>query len=217
MSNKQPLQLNDIITVSIVEDDPVIREHLALVLNSSERMRCISTYADAETAKDALPGDEPDVAILDIGLPGITGIELLKNIAETMKHTDFIMLTVSEDSENVFESICHGATGYLVKETSPEMILRAIEDVKNGGSPMSSSIARMIVSSFRQPSKDVMLTEREHEVLQHLCEGGSYSTISEKLYVSGNTVRAHIKSIYKKLQVHTRAEVVKKAIRDGLV
>lgn len=217
MNNNQPARLEDIITVSIVEDDPIIREHLALVLNSSDRIRCISTYSDAETAKDGLLADEPDVILLDIGLPGVSGIELLKSIAVVMKNTDFIMLTVSEDSENVFESICQGATGYIVKETSPEMILRAIKEVKNGGSPMSSNIARMIVSSFRQPSKDAILTEREQEVLQHLCEGGSYSTISEKLYVSGNTVRAHIKSIYKKLQVHTRAEVVKKAIRDGLV
>ena len=181
-------------------------------------MACIATYGDAETARKGLPEAPPDVVLLDIGLPGMTGIELLRSLVEYMPATDFIMLTVSEQAEDVFNSVCMGATGYLVKETPPDMIIRAIEEVKGGGAPMSSGIARKVIDRIQKhPKPDVLLSDRELEILRSLCDGNSYTAVGRQLFISGNTVRAHIKNIYRKLQVHSRAEVVKKAMRDGLV
>ena len=212
------LDLRNIISVSIVEDDPVIREQLALLINSSEDIGCVSVFQDAETALNGLIDEPPQVVIVDIGLPGISGIELIKRIKPKMQNTDFLMLTVSEDDQNVFDSICAGATGYLLKETPSENILKAIREVKRGGAPMSAGIARKVVMSFREPNQpDHLLSDRELEVLNMLCDGLNYRVIAQKLFVSGHTIRAHIKNIYKKMHVHSRAEAVKTAIRRNLI
>lgn len=208
----------DIITVGIVEDDPTIRQQLALLINASEDIGCVAVHPDAESAANELLENTPEVVLLDIGLPGMSGIDLLKKIKDQLPDTDFIMLTVSEEDENVFNSICNGATGYLLKETPSAKILDAIREVKQGGSPMSAGIARKVIQSFHQPEKEEsILSERELEVLQMLCNGDNYRSIAEKLFVTGHTIRAHIKNIYKKMHVHSRAEAVKEAIRKGLV
>ena len=208
----------DIITVGIVEDDPTIRQQLALLINASDDIGCVAVHPDAESAASELLENTPEVVLLDIGLPGMSGIDLLKKIKEQLPGTDFIMLTVSEEDENVFNSICHGATGYLLKETPSAKILDAIREVKRGGSPMSAGIARKVIQSFHQPEKeDALLSDRELEVLEMLCNGDNYRSIAEKLFVTGHTIRAHIKNIYKKMHVHSRAEAVKEAIRKGLV
>jgi len=211
---------DNIITVSIVEDDPVIRTQLSILINNSEDIGCISLFQNAEEAKEGLPDMRPHVVLLDIGLPGMSGIDLLKLIRNDLPETDFMMLTVSEDDQNVFDSMCAGATGYLLKETPSGQILRAIREVRQGGSPMSAEIARKIVRSFYEPKvkqKENPLSDREVEVLKMLCNGENYRAIAEKLFVSGHTIRAHIKNIYKKLHVHSRAEVVKTAIRTNII
>lgn len=208
----------DIITVGIVEDDPVIRQQLSLLINATEDLGCVALHPDAEQAEQSLLKNSPDVILLDIGLPGMSGVELLQKVKDKLPETDFIMLTVSEDDENVFQSICAGATGYLLKETPSNQIIKAIHEVREGGSPMSAGIARKVIQSFhQQQSQQTILSDRELEVLQMLCDGENYRGIAEKIFVSGNTVRAHIKNIYKKMHVHSRAEAVKEAIRKGLV
>jgi DNA-binding NarL/FixJ family response regulator len=153
---------------------------------------------------------------MDIGLPGLSGIEGVKLLKDELPSTDFIMLTIQEDDDSVFNSLCAGATGYLLKDTPPHDLLQSIKEVKKGGSPMSPSIARRIINSFK-PNPVNPLTKREIEILEKLCDGENYKSIADSLFVSGHTVRAHIKSIYRKLQVNSRGEAVKKAIKDKLV
>lgn len=209
---------SDIITVSIIEDDPVIRLQLSILINNSPDIGCISLYPDAEDAIQGLSDLRPNVILLDLGLPGISGIECLKILRDRLPETDFLILTVSELDQDVFDSICAGATGYLLKETPSEHILHAIREVRQGGSPMSAGIARKVVQSFYEPRDDKkILSDRETEVLKMLCNGENYKAIADKLYVSGHTIRAHIKNIYKKLHVHSRAEAVKTAIQTRLI
>lgn len=208
--------LSSIISVAIVEDDPVIRQNLSLIIDSTSSFVCKQAYPDAESALKELPGNPPDVILMDIGLPGMSGIECTRQIRQILKDTDIIMLTVQEDDESVFESVCAGATGYLLKETPPATLLTSIQEVREGGSPMSAGIARKVVSSFRIKT-ETELSDRETEVLQYLCDGANYKSISSSLFISGHTVRAHIKNIYKKLHVHSRAEAVTKAIREKII
>ena len=164
------------ITVSIVEDDKEIRESLAILLNGSPGFECIGKYESCEDAIVGIEAELPDVILMDISLPGMSGIEGIKSIKAKYDNVDFIILSIHENDEYVFDALCAGATGYLLKETPPVKILAAIEEVINGGSPMSTQIARMVVSSFKiKPSPD--LTSREHEVLSNLCEGKSYKKI----------------------------------------
>lgn len=205
-----------IINVAIVEDDPEIRSTLALIINESEGFSCSQLFEDCESAFLGLSKSTPDVMLMDIGLPGMSGIDGVKKVKEEFPEIDVIMLSVHEDNESIFQSLCAGATGYLTKDVSPEVILLSIADVFNGGSPMSSSIARKVVSSFKT-MQDPDLTPRETEILQRLCKGENYKTIAESVYLSGHTVRSHIKNIYKKLHAHSRAEAVSTAIKNNLV
>ncbi|MEM8891968.1 MAG: response regulator transcription factor, partial [Bacteroidota bacterium] len=159
---------------------------------------------------------KPDVVLMDINLPGMSGIEGVKKLKAQQPDLDIIMLTIQVDDHSVFESICAGATGYMIKSTPPAALLQAIEEVNKGGAPMSANIARKVLGSFRR-SSDSPLSDRETEILRLLCEGQNYKSIAEALFVSGHTVRSHIKNIYKKLHVNSRAEAVKKAMRDKLV
>lgn len=204
------------ITVSIVEDDSEIRKMLSLIIDRTPGYSCKKTYTDCESAVDSISKNPVDVVLMDIHLPGISGIEGVQILKEKIPETDFIMLTIQEDNESVFKSLCAGATGYLLKDTPPILLLNAIKEVKEGGSPMSPGIARRIITSFRLSSESP-LSKRESEVLEMLCNGDNYKTISDSLFISGHTVRAHIKSIYRKLQVNSRGEAVNKAIKDRLV
>jgi len=206
---------SDLIAVAIVEDDEEIRESLALLIDDAPGFCCLNTYGDCETAIAGIQREKPDVILMDIQLPGMSGIEGVERIKKTTA-VDIIMLTVHKDDELVFRSLCAGASGYLVKNTKPGKILEAIRDVYAGGAPMSSNIARMIVNSFHRTTKSP-LTPRETEVLAQLCKGRSYKMIADTLFVSEQTVHFHIKNIYQKLQVHSKSEAVIVALRERLV
>lgn len=204
------------ITVTIIEDDQEIRDSLSYLINATDGYECISRYESCEDAIKKVSDELPDVILMDISLPGMSGIHGTKLIKEKHPDIDIIVLTIHENDKFVFDALCAGATGYLVKETQPARILDAIKEAREGGAPMSTQIARMVVGSFQiQPSPD--LTNRESEVLTQLCEGKSYKMIAETLYISEETVRRHIKNIYKKLEVHSKSEAVAKAIREKLV
>lgn len=208
---------SDTIHTAIVEDDPEIRQLLQMIVDASPGFSCKYAYPDAEKAVADLPGKAVHIVLMDIELPGISGIECVRILREKGQDMDFLMLSVLEDDEAIFNSLCAGASGYLVKETPPVQLLEAIRDCYAGGSPMSAGIARKVIKSFhRQPAPD-LLSERETEVLRMLCDGANYKSIAEKLCVSSNTIKAHIKHIYTKLQVHTRAEAVTRALKDNLI
>ncbi len=204
------------ISVAIVEDNQEIRQTLALIIDGTPDFACQHSYGDCESAIAELPSKTIDVVLMDINLPGINGIEGVRILKDKLPKVDFIMLTIQEDDDSIFNSLLAGATGYLVKDTPPSELLDSIKEVYEGGSPMSTHIARKIVTSFKVTKKSP-LTERETEILQRLCEGDNYKVIADALFVSGHTVRAHIKNIYEKLHVHSRAEAVKKALKDRLI
>jgi DNA-binding NarL/FixJ family response regulator len=210
------MENKDDITVAIVEDDDEIREMLSLIIDRSPGYVCKQNYSNCESAIEEISKKPPDVVLMDIDLPKMNGIKGVKILKEKFSEIDFIMLTIQEDDDSVFNSLCAGATGYLLKDTPPADLLTSIKEVRNGGSPMSPSIARKIIASFKQSSESP-LTNRETEILEKLCDGDNYKVIAEQLFISGHTVRAHIKSIYRKLQVNSRAEAVKKAINDKLI
>jgi DNA-binding NarL/FixJ family response regulator len=204
------------ITVAVVEDDSEIRNMLSLIIDRSPGFYCKQTFNDCESAIESISISPADVVLMDIHLPGMSGIEGVKRLKGKLPQTDFIMLTIQEDDDSVFNSLCAGATGYLLKETAPADLLNSIKEVRLGGSPMSPSIARRVITSFK-PSVENPLSKRETEILEKLCEGENYKSIADSLFISGHTVRAHIKSIYRKLQVNSRGEAVNKALKDKLI
>jgi DNA-binding NarL/FixJ family response regulator len=205
------------ITVSIVEDNEQLRQTLARVLNRSEGFRCISHYADAETALHHLPTDAPDVVLMDINLPGMNGVECVRQLKHTAPKVQAVMLTVYEDTENIFNALAAGASGYMLKRTKTAELLDAIRDVQKGGSPMTAHIARRVVQSFQKagpsPKPTENLSQREQEVLDCLSQGYLYKEIADKLGISYETVHTYIRRIYEKLQVRTRTEAVAKFLR----
>lgn len=204
------------IKVVIIEDDDEIRLSLQKIINGSDGFCCKDVFVDCQSAMDFIPANPPDVVLMDIELPGISGIEGLKKLYRKEVSTDYIMLTIRDDDESVFQSLCAGAVGYLLKDTPPAKLLDSIREVTEGGSPVSPSVARKITNSF-VPAVDSPLSQRETEILVKLCEGHNYLIIAEKMFISGHTVRAHIKNIYRKLHVNSRASAVKKAIEDKLI
>jgi DNA-binding NarL/FixJ family response regulator len=201
------------IKVAIVEDVREIREGLKILINLSEGFSCEHVYSTAEQALELLPQNTPDVVLMDINLPGINGIECVKRLKPQCPETQFIMSTVYEDDENIYESLKAGATGYLLKKTVPVRILEAIAEVHDGGSPMSTQIARRVIASF-QKGDDIenseLLTSREKEILKNLSEGLRYKEIAAKLKISIETVRSHARRIYEKLHVQSRTEALNK-------
>mgnify|MGYP000400953133 CR=1 FL=1 len=208
--------MSENIKLSLVEDDPEIRKNLALIINTTEGMICENTYDNAEDFLTSLEEEKPNVVLMDISLPGITGIKAVEKMKEMASEVEALMLTVHQDDQLVFDSLCAGASGYLVKNTPPQRIVEAIRETMSGGAPMSTSIARMVVKSFRK-QQQTDLTEREMDVLDQLCKGKSYKLIADALFISQDTVRSHIKSIYKKLEVNSKSEAVAKAFKDRLI
>jgi len=201
----------------VVEDDSQIRELLRVLLDGSPGFWCRAAYPNGEELIAALPGIRNVLILMDIDLGhGINGIETLRRLRSKRPDLPVVMLTVHEDSESVFEALCAGAVGYLVKGIAPVNLLTALREAADGGAPMSPHIARRVVKTFHVGPENP-LSPREREVLQLLCEGDSYRRIAEQLYISGHTVRSHIKNIYEKLHVHSRAEAVVKAIRERLI
>jgi DNA-binding NarL/FixJ family response regulator len=205
------------ITVSIVEDNEQLRTTLARVINRAEGFRCVSHYGTAEAALEGLPKDAPEVVLMDINLPGINGVECVQRLKQTAPNILVVMLTVYEDTENIFAALAAGAAGYLLKRTKSAELLEAIREVHRGGSPMTTHIARKVTQSFhkagpsQQPTEN--LSEREQEVLDCLSQGFLYKEIAEKLGISYETVHTYIRRIYEKLQVRTRTEAVAKFLR----
>ena len=207
----------EIIHVAIVEDNDELRQMLSYVINGTPGFYCKHTYVDCESAIKELPNTYVHVVLMDIELPGINGIEGVKILKEKMPQVDFIMLTIKQDDESLFGSLCAGATGYLTKDTPPLQLLKSVKEVFQGGAPMSTRIARKVIDSFNIETKKSPLSDRESEILKLLCDGMNYRSIADQLFLSAHTVKTHIKNIYKKLHVNSRAGAVSKAIKDGLI
>ncbi len=205
------------ITVSIVEDNDQLRGTLARVIAGAEGFRCLNQYANAEVALESLPRERPNVVLMDINLPGMNGVECVRKLKPLAPEIQVVMLTVYEDTENIFNALAAGASGYLLKRTSRAELLDSIREVCRGGSPMTTHIARKVVQSFQktgsssQPTEN--LSQREQEVLDCLSQGFLYKEIAEKLGISYETVHTYIRRIYEKLQVRTRTEAVAKFLR----
>jgi DNA-binding NarL/FixJ family response regulator len=204
------------ISVTLVEDNDDLRENLVFLIDNSEEYCCVSAYPDCETALDNIEADEPDVVLMDIGLPGMSGIEGIREIKKKKPQQDIVVLTVHDDDDLVFEALCAGACGYLIKDMPPEKLLEAIREAHHGGAPMSATVARLVVRSF-QMEPHAALTEREKDILTQLCKGKSYKMIAHTLFISQDTVRSHIRHIYQKLHVRSKSEAVAKALKERLV
>jgi DNA-binding NarL/FixJ family response regulator len=205
------------ITVSIVEDNDKLRTTLAQVLNRAEGFTCVSHYANAEDAIKDIPRIKPNVVLMDINLPGMNGVKCVQQLKAADPKIQVMMLTVYEDTENIFAALAAGASGYMLKRTPTKELLEAIQEVHRGGSPMTTHIARKVVQSFQQTAATAKpadnLSEREQQVLDLLSKGLMYKEIAEKLGISYETVHTYIRRIYEKLQVRTRTEAVAKFLR----
>jgi DNA-binding NarL/FixJ family response regulator len=205
------------ISVSIVDDEKELRESIATFVNGSPGFRCLSTYGNAEAALRGLPADQPDVVLMDINMAGMSGIECVEKLKAASPALQIVMLTVYEDTDQIFKALSAGASGYLLKRLSPAKLLQAIREVHAGGSPMSSSIARKVVASFRHSAPATgtqpRLSPREQSVLEHLAKGLTYQQIADQLEVSIDTIRTYLRRIYEKLHVQSRTEAVAKYLR----
>lgn len=204
------------IKVIIVEDDDIIRKGFVELLNMDNRFDCVANYNNCESAIKNLQNDKPDVILMDIGLPGMSGIDGIRKIKRRNPTIDVIVVTIHEEDSKVFQALCAGASGYLTKNISPQKLVESIEEVYKGGAPMSTNIARHVIQSFSL-NKNSPLSDRETEILQLLAKGKSYSMIADDLYINKETVRTHIKNIYQKLNVHSKAGAIDKASRERYI
>jgi len=209
------------IHTAIVEDDRATREGLCLLIDGTPGYHCVGSYRSVEEALRPRSSQSPDVLLLDIHLPGMLGSEGVRVLKEKYPELQILMLTIYAEQDLVFESICNGACGYLLKKTPPAKLLEAIREAHEGGAPMSPEIARKVVKLFQKtgppPKTDDQLTPQETRLLKLLSEGNSYQSAGELLHISINTVRNHIRSIYEKLHVHSKSEAVSKALRGRLI
>ncbi len=207
------------ITVSIVEDDSPTREGLTQLINRATDFHCISQHASGEDAVERVPRLKPNIVLMDINLPGMSGVDAVRKLKPLLPQTQFIISTVYKDNDAIFSALKAGANGYLLKQTLPKDLLVALREACAGGSPMTSQIARKIVEAFRQTHPEVseadQLTPREHEVLELLAQGFLYKEIADKLQISYRTVSTHIEHIYGKLHVRSRTQAVAKYLGQG--
>lgn len=210
------------IKVAIFEDNNNMREGLFQLINGSSGFTCTGAFPNCDDLVKRIEASNPDVIVMDIEMPGISGIEGVKLVKENFPEMKILMETIFDDDEKIFNSICAGAEGYILKNTAPVEILEAIKEIYEGGSPMTPTIAnrvlKMVKSQHSSDSKNLFnLTDREKEILSCLVEGMSYKLIADECTISIDTVNAHIKNIYKKLQVHSKSEAVAKAIKGKIV
>jgi DNA-binding NarL/FixJ family response regulator len=209
------------IRVAVVEDNAELREGLARLIDGGSSTGCVGVYGRCEELLAALTGIRPDVIVMDIGLPGMSGIEGVAMIKSVSPATEILMVTVYEDEENIFQAIRAGASGYLLKKSLPGRLLEAIAEVHAGGAPITASIARKVLAAFKgnplSSSPESSLSLREKEILSALVNGQSYKMIADSCFISIDTVRSHIKSIYGKLRVHSKSEAVAAALKNRLV
>jgi DNA-binding NarL/FixJ family response regulator len=202
------------IRIAIIEDVEEFRNALQMMLNGTSGFQCDLVYANGEKALEDIPKEQPDIVLVDINLPGISGIEAMGRLKKEFPKIQFMILTVSEDDDKIFNALAAGASGYLLKSTTPANIMDAIRELHGGGSPMSTQIARKVVASFRNPTVDLanpyeqLLTQREKEVLELLSIGKLYRQIAQELHISLETVKSHCHHIYDKLHVTTRTEAI---------
>ena len=211
----------NVVKVVLIEDLRDVREGLAMLINGSPGFRCIGSFRMMEDALRAIYNNLPDVVLTDIGLPGMSGVEGIRILKERYADLPIIALTVYDDDEDIFDALCAGASGYLLKNTPPARLLESLQEVAAGGAPMSPDVARRVVRLFREfrPPERArhQLTPQESELLKLLVEGHSYKTAAAKLDITISTVSFHLQNIYTKLQVHSKSEAVAKALRNHLV
>jgi DNA-binding NarL/FixJ family response regulator len=205
------------IKVSIVDDDEGIRSSLATLIRRAPSLKLMGDYADAETALKELPRKTPDVVLMDINLPGMNGVECVRQLKTALPGLQVLMLTVYEDSDSLFKSFRAGASGYLLKRTASARLLEAIQDVYEGGSPMTPQLARRVVQFFSRPPQEdspfSKLTPGEREFLDQLANGYTYKEIADRMTITIDTVRSYVRTVYEKLHVHSRTEAVVKYLR----
>jgi len=205
------------IKVAIVDDDEGIRNGLAALIRRAPNLKLAGDYANAETALKEIPRHAPDVVLMDINLPGMKGVECVRQLKATLPAVQFLMLTVYEDSDSLFNSLKAGASGYLLKRTASAKLLEAIRDVYDGGSPMTPQLARRVVQFFSRPAAEgsplAKLTPAEREFLDQLANGYAYKEIAGRMNISIDTVRSYVRTVYEKLHVHSRTEAVVKYLR----
>lgn len=212
------------IRVAIFEDNKLVRDALQTILNGTPGFICCGAFTDGRNWKMDISRSEPDVVLMDIEMPGSNGIDTTRNICERFPHIKILMQTVFNDSEKIFLALCAGASGYILKNDPPHKFIEAINEVYSGGAPISSSVAKKVLGFFANRNvilvtpgnEDYNLSEREKEILRLMADTSNYKIIAEKLYISYETVRTHVKNIYKKLHVTTRGEAVMKALQQGL-
>jgi len=212
---------NRIINTIIVEDQRDLREGLQTLINFTPGFKCSGAFRTMEETIARIKYDLPDVVLSDIGLPGMSGIEGIKILKENYPDLIILVLTVYDDNEKIFDALCAGASGYLLKQTEPAELLKSVKEAVAGGAPMSPAVAARVIKLFREvrpPERvDYDLTPHETRLLKLLVEGHNYVTASEELKISYNTIKFHVRNIYDKLQVHSKSEAVAIAMRDGLV
>ena len=207
---------NNKITVALIEDDSMIRESYSYLLSHEEGLEVVGAYKSYEEAAKNLLNIKPDVILLDIELPGINGIEALTKIKKVLAGVHIIILTVYENNETVFNALTNGASGYLTKNTPSPKIIEAIKEVVEGGAPMSAGVARLVINSF-QRNQNSPLSKRETEVLENVSLGKSRRRIADELFIDMETVKTHIKNIYQKLDVHSKADAIKTAKENKFI
>lgn len=207
----------DTIKVALVEDNDDIRNSLQLLINSAAEFECKRVFSNAEEAINVIPELAVNVVLMDIDLPGMNGIECIRQLKQIRPELQFMMVTVYEDDDKIFDALSVGASGYLLKKTVPEKILTAIKELKEGGSPMSAQIARRLVNQFQNPSinnETEVLSKREMEIIEQLAKGFLYKEIASKLSISVGTVKQHLHRIYEKLHVQNKTEALNKFYKN---
>lgn len=204
------------IKVSVVEDIPELRNGLVSLLQWDERFEAVSAHNDAESAVEPITGLQPDIVVMDINLPGMSGIECIRRIKKDCPDTQFMMFTIYEDDEHLFDALEAGASGYVLKKASQQKILDSLEELHKGGAPMSTTIARKVINRFKKPETSDLLpvTDREKEILTLLSKGLLYKEIAEQLRITTGTVKQHLHKIYEKLHVQNRTEAILKFNRQ---
>lgn len=204
------------IQIVVIEDDDIIREGYSLLIGQSEGYRVVNSYVSFDEAVKTIADDFPDVILLDIEMPGTNGIQAIPKLKRMLPHTYILILTVYESEKMIFDALASGASGYLTKNTPASKIVESIREVKDGGGPMSVNIARMVIRSF-QKNQESPLSKRETQILEQVAEGKSRSQIAKDLFIDLETVRSHIKNIYLKLDVNSRADAIKAAKENKLI
>jgi len=217
----QPATSEKVLRIAIIEDERDIRESLAALINGTGGFQCVAKYGMMETALASVAKDGPDLILTDLGLPGLSGIEGIERLREILPSTPIVVLTIYDNDDQIFAALCNGASGYLLKNTTPARLLEALHDAANGGSPMSPAIASRVIKLFREfkpiDNASYRLTPQETQLLKLLVEGHHKKTAAREMNISVHTVSFHLKNIYEKLQVHSKTEAVAKALREKVI